>query len=64
MKREALIRELRTLAKLEGKEFEVVENKGKGSHYRVKFGDKITTLKSGELTPTYVKLIKKQLGVN
>lgn len=64
MKREALIRELRNLAKLEGKEFEVVENKGKGSHYRVKFGDRITTLKSGELTPTYVKLIKKQLGVN
>ena len=63
MKREALLRELRKLARETGTDFEVFENQGKGSHYRVKFGDRFTTIKSGELTPTYVSLIRKQLGV-
>ena len=36
------------------KHFEVIEDKGKGSHYRVEFGDKITTIKSGELRPGYI----------
>lgn len=64
MKREALIRELRKLAKAAGEELEVFENGGKGSHYRVRIGSRTTTLKSGELTPTYVKLIKRQLGID
>jgi hypothetical protein len=63
VKREALIRELRKLAKEQGVDFEVDTGQGKGSHYRVKFGDKRTTIKSGDLTPLYVSLIKKQLGV-
>ncbi len=63
LKREALLRELRELAKINGLELEVIENRGKGSHYRVKYGTKTTTVKSGELTPNYVRLIKKQLGV-
>ncbi len=63
MKREALIRELRQAAKEAGVEFEVFEAHGKGSHYRVRYGSKSTTLKSGEMTPLYAKLIKKQLGV-
>jgi len=63
LQREALIRELRKLAKAMDQEFEVETNKGKGSHYRVRLGSKFTTLKSGELTPNYVRLIKKQLGV-
>lgn len=64
MKREALIRELRKLARETGKRFEVIERRGKGSHYRVYFGDRSTTIKSGELKPGYVKLIKVQLGVD
>ncbi|AQX19901.1 hypothetical protein [Bartonella sp. WD16.2] len=36
---------------------------GKSSHCLVTFGDKTTVIKSGELTPLYVKIIKKQLGV-
>lgn len=43
--------------------FEVVTERGKGSHYRVRLGDRETTIKSGELRPGYVKLIKAQLGV-
>ena len=64
MKREALIRELRTLARKSGKHFEVAQDHGKGSHYRVFFGDRFTTIKSGELKPGYVALVKKQLGVD
>jgi hypothetical protein len=65
MKQEALIRELRALARKTGKRFEVLRDHGKGSHYRVS-GDRFTTIKSGkagELKPGYVALIKKQLGI-
>lgn len=64
MKREQLIRELRKIAKETGQDLEIFEDKGKGSHYRVKFNGKLTTIKSGELTPGYVRLIKKQLGID
>lgn len=63
MTREALIPELRKLARKRDEHFEVVEDKGKGSHRRVKFGDRATTIKSGELRPGYVALIKRQLGI-
>ena len=63
MKREALIRELRALAKETGQRFEVITGRGKGSHYQVRFGDRKTTIKSGELREGYVALVKKQLGI-
>lgn len=63
MKREALIRELRALARKSGKHFEVARDHGKGSHYRVTFGSRFTIIKSGELKPGYVTLVKKQLGI-
>ena len=63
MKRDDLIRELRRIAKEKGLAFEVAENRGKGSHYRVKLGGRRTIIKSGELTPLYVRLVKKQLGI-
>ena len=63
MTREALLRELRKLARERGVTFEVTTGRGKGSHYRVKFGNRRTIIKSGELTPTYVGLVNKQLGV-
>lgn len=64
MKRDALIRELRQIARKNGVEFRVVESRGKGSHYQVYYGDCSTTVKSGELRPGYVSLIRKQLGVD
>jgi hypothetical protein len=63
LKRDALIRELRFHARKSGLPFEVVADRGKGGHCRVHLGQRFTIVKSGELTPTYVKLIKKQLGV-
>lgn len=63
MTRDALIRELRKIARAKGVAFEVFTNKGKGSHYRVRFGDRMTTIQSGELTPFHVRRIKEQIGV-
>jgi len=63
LKREALLRELRAIARKQGLEFEIFTNKGKGSHYRVRVGDKETTVQSGELNPHKVARIKKQLGI-
>lgn len=64
MKRDALIRELRQIARKNGVEFRVVESRGKGSHYQVYYGDRTTTIKSGEMRPGYVSLIRKQLGID
>lgn len=63
MTREALIRELRALARKRNVAFELFTDKGKGSHYRVLFGDRMTTIQSGELTKLRVRTIKKQLGI-
>lgn len=64
MKREALLRELRVLARKQGRTFEVFTDKGKGSHYRVRFGDRLTTIQSGDLSKLMVARIKKQLGID
>ena len=63
MKREALIRELRALARKRGVVFEVFTDRGKGSHYRVRLGERITTIQSGELSELKIRTIKKQLGL-
>lgn len=63
MKREALIRELRKLAKARNLAFQVNRGAGKGSHYRVYVGDRISTVQSGELSPFHVRRIKQQLGL-
>lgn len=63
MTREALIRELRALARKRNQIFEVFTERRKGSHYRVRFGDRITTIQSGELSNLRVRTIKRQLGI-
>ena len=63
MKREALICELRKLARKRGIPFEVFTDRGKGSHYRVRLGDRMTTIQSGELSALHVRTIRRQLGV-
>jgi hypothetical protein len=64
MTREALIRELRKWARKNDVHFEVIEDRGKGAHCRVELGSRNTIIKSGELRPGYVALIKRQLGVD
>lgn len=63
MKREAFLRELRREARRRGPEFRIVEDRGKGSHYRVSVGSRFTTIQSGELTPVMMRSIRKQLGL-
>lgn len=63
MTREALLRELRKIARSNDWDLEVFTDKGKGSHYRVTMNGKMTTIKSGELTPGYVRIVKQQLGI-
>jgi hypothetical protein len=55
---------VRKLARARNVELEISKGSGKGSHYKVIFGGRATTLKSGEMTPGYVRLVKKQLGVD
>jgi hypothetical protein len=64
MKREAFIRELRAIARERNQIFQVFTDKGKGSHYRIRIGDRLTTIQSGELSKLMVKTIRKQLGID
>ena len=64
MTRDQFISELRKLARKNGWALEIFTNKGKGSHYRITLNGRMTTLKSGELTTGYVRLLKKQLGID
>lgn len=63
MTREALLRELRAYARERNLTFEIDTRLGKGSHYRVRLGDRRTIIQSGELGPLHVRTIKRQLGV-
>jgi hypothetical protein len=63
MTRDQFLKELRKFARKNAIELEINRKLGKGSHYRVRLGQRVTTLKSGELSPGYVRLIRKQLGI-
>ena len=62
MNRDKLIRELRKIAKKEGKPFHLDTKQGKGSHYIVTIGDKTSTVQS-DINEGRAERIKKQLGV-
>ena len=40
------------------------ENRGKGSHERVYYGHKFTTVKHGEIGPGLLAAMCRQLGIN
>jgi hypothetical protein len=61
--RERFIAALRKIARADGVPLAVNTGRGKGSHYRVSYGSRITTIKSGDLSPTYIRLVLKQLGL-
>jgi hypothetical protein len=63
MKREQFLRALRREAKAAKLDFRIDKTVGKGSHYRVHLGNRASTVKSGELKPGYIKLIRRQLGL-
>lgn len=63
MKREQLIRKFRQEARNKGLAFAVNMARGKGGHCMVTVGDRITVIPSGEISPTFEKLIRRQLGL-
>lgn len=62
MKREQLLQQLRKDAKARGMMLEVDMARGKGGHCVVRCNGRFSVVKSGEITPTMEKVIRKQLG--
>lgn len=64
MTREQFLRVLRKECKARGWTLEVDVKLGKGSHHRIEVSNgRKTTLKSGELSPIYMKIVREQLGL-
>ena len=63
MKREQLLSALRRWCRKNGRSFEVDVVGGKGSHIKVYIDRVGTIVKDGELSPLYVQLVLKQLGL-
>jgi hypothetical protein len=63
MKRDQLLRKLAKDAKAEGLALEVNMARGKGGHCVVRCGGRFSIVKSGEITPTMEKVIRRQLGL-
>ena len=61
--REQFLQTLRRYCRKNGLDFEVMQDRGKGSHYLVRVGTKTTTLQSGDLPPHRVGSLLKQLGL-
>ncbi|MGD1038714.1 MAG: type II toxin-antitoxin system HicA family toxin [Roseiarcus sp.] len=63
MNREQLIRALRALAKEKGVSFAVDRQAGKGSHYRIEFDGRKSTVQD-KLNPGRIRRILKQLEID
>ncbi len=63
MKRNRLIAALRVWCRKNGKSFRIDSVSGKGSHIKVYVGDDATIVKDGDLSPIYVQVVLKQLGI-
>lgn len=61
--RDQFISRLGRYCRKRGLNFEFDAGRGKGSHGRVRIGDRSTIVKSGELSPLYIGLVLKQLGL-
>ena len=63
MKREQLFSALRRWCRKNGRTFRVDTVAGKGSHVKVYVDKAATIVKSGDLSPIYVGVVLKQLGL-
>ena len=63
MKREQLIQKFRKEAKDKGLALIVDMARGKGGHCLVTVGDRVTVIPPGDISPTFEKIIRKQLGL-
>ena len=60
--REQFLQALRRYCRKSGLPFEVLPDHGKGSHYRVRVGERETTVPAGDASPIMRGVILKQLG--
>ena len=63
MKREQLIQRFRKEAKAKGLSVTVDMARGKGGHCLVTVGDRTTVIPSGDISPKFEKIIRRQLGL-
>lgn len=63
MNRDGLIRALRKYARRKELAFQLDPTKGRGSHYRIRIGERITTVQK-ELNPGRIERILKQLDIS
>jgi hypothetical protein len=63
MTRTKFIRKLRNFCRKSARSVSIDATMGRGSHVRVTVDGITTTVKSGELSPAYVALLLKQLGL-
>jgi hypothetical protein len=61
--RDQLVRALRRYCRKRGISIAVDTKKGNGSHYRVKIGDRVSTLQM-DLNPGRIERFLKQLGID
>ncbi|AXS42347.1 hypothetical protein D1F64_01140 [Breoghania sp. L-A4] len=57
------LREIRALARARSLFVKVDTKKGKGSHFRVRVGQRVTTIPE-KLSPLMTRIIRKQLGLD
>lgn len=63
MTRGQFLRRLRKYCRQLGLSVSVEESRGKGSHVTVEGADRRTIVKGGRLSPIYIKLVLRQLGL-
>jgi hypothetical protein len=63
MRRERLLSELRRWCRKNGRTLRVDTVGGKGSHVKVYVDAASTIVKDGDLSPIYIEIILKQLGL-
>jgi hypothetical protein len=63
VKRDRFLSALRRYCRKSGIEFRVVTERGKGGHVKIYAGGRETIVKSGELSPVYIEVVLKQLGL-
>jgi hypothetical protein len=63
MTRGQFLRRLRKYCRQLGLSVSVEESRGKGSHVTVEVADRRTIVKGGRLSPIYIKLVLRQLGL-
>lgn len=64
MNREDFLRKLRKYARKKDLSFDLQKDRGKGAHYRVRLGEKVATVQSGELSPFNIRRLCEQLGID